>query len=320
MTLNDNIVCPSCNLPTIELVGSLVDADAFAGQVLQSTISGGNLYCCTSCNLFFRWPRLLQTDLKELYQHASNSHWNYKSGFRPDWAFAQEMINKTKADEQQNILDIGCWDGNFLESLSAKRKRYGLEINQSAAKQAQSRGVTLVGDDLYTHLDKKFINYFDVITTFDVIEHVDDPKLFLSTLLEYIRPGGIIIISTGNTDAWTWKLAQSQYYYCANPEHISFINTAWFEHQTNEEPFEIIEIKDFSHVAKWSIYEFLKQTLANFLYLSVPQLFIKIRLGRWIALNQSKKKVINHPPVWNMSTDHFFVVLQKLDLDKKKDG
>ena len=320
MPLNNSIVCPSCNLPTIELVGSLVDANVFAGQVLQSTISGGNLYCCTSCNLFFRWPRLSQTILKELYEYESDSHWGYKTGVRSDWIFAQGWINKTEAEEQQNILDIGCWDGNFLESLSAKWKRYGLEINQSAAKQAQSRGVTLVGEDLYTHLDKKFINYFDVITTFDVIEHVDDPKLFLSTLLEYIRPGGIIIISTGNTDAWTWRLAQNQYYYCANPEHISFINVAWLEHQTSEELFEIIEIEKFSHVRTWSIYEFLKQTLANLLYLSVPQLFIKIRLGRWIALNQSKKKVINHPPVWNMSIDHFLVVLQKANLEEKKDG
>jgi hypothetical protein len=70
---------------------------------------------------------------------------------------------------------------------------------------------------------------FDVITAVDVIEHVSEPLTFLRMLTGLLKPGGDIIISTGTLDAPAWRRARGSYWYCAIPEHISFVSRPWLE-------------------------------------------------------------------------------------------
>jgi len=150
-----------------------------------------------------------------------------------------------------------------------------------------------------------------VVTAFDVIEHMEDPKIFLTQLIDNTRPGGYIIIGTGTTDSWAWKLAKSKYYYCWIPEHISFVNSAWFKQQAKELHCVMHTIEEFVHHPRPSVMGLLLQSFTNFIYILFPALFLKIRLLRWRFLGETEKKITDHPPMWNMTRDHLLVVLQK---------
>ena len=62
-----------------------------------------------------------------------------------------------------------------------------------------------------------------MILAIDVIEHVSDPAAFFSRVWQLLKPGGIFLVFTGDSDAWSWRLQQSRYWYVSFlPEHISF--------------------------------------------------------------------------------------------------
>ena len=95
------------------------------------------------------------------------------------------------------LLDVGCGEGTFLASASAAYDAYGVELDPVAAERARAhlpgRITTGTLDDLPADIDA-----FDVITLFEVLEHVADP---LGTLIECrrrLRPAGEIVISVPN--------------------------------------------------------------------------------------------------------------------------
>lgn len=314
--MSNIITCPSCKFTAPNLIGNIPSFDSFAGRQLPFVIPGGNLYQCPVCHLRFRYPRLAKTDLDALYQDANPVHWAYKAGIRNDWVLAENWLKRDIGDK---ILDVGCWDGHFLANLSDQWEKFGIEINKEAAERAKDAGIKIIGEDVYQS-EKNLTAFFDVVTAFDVFEHMEDPAGFLSQLLDYTRTGGYIIIGTGNTEAWTWKLAKSRYWYCWNPEHISFVNRVWFEGQKEALRFKILDVQEFSHSSQRSVIGLLSQNFANSLYLFAPSFFHKMRLLRWRFLGEEEKKIVDHPPVWNMSRDHLFVVLQKANLEEKENG
>jgi len=281
--------------------------DFFAGKRLSFVIPGGYLYRCPVCHLHFRYPRLTQSDLNELYKNTNSATWQYKDSIRRDWILAENWLKRCGGDK---ILDVGCWDGNFLANLIGQWEKFGIEINEEAIVRAKGAGVKIAATNIYQS-EKSLNSFFDVVTAFDIIEHVDDPQNFLAQLIQYTRPGGYILIGTGNTDAWQWKLAKSRYWYCWPAEHISFVNKTWFEYQAHNLLFEILDMEEFSHSSQLSVIGLILQSFANFLYLFAPALFYKMRSLRWKFLRESERKIIDHPPVWDMSRDHLWVVLQK---------
>jgi 2-polyprenyl-3-methyl-5-hydroxy-6-metoxy-1,4-benzoquinol methylase len=245
--------------------------------------------------------------LDELYRDVNSAHWQYKEGVRCDWGLAENWLKRVVGEK---ILDVGCWDGGFLVNLPRQWKKFGIEINEKAVARAQSVGVNIIEENVYQS-HKNFGNFFDVVTAFDIIEHVEDPGFFLDQLIKYTRPGGYILIGTGNTDAWQWRMAKSRYWYCWPAEHISFINRTWFEKQQHKLPFEILDMKNFSHSSQPSITGLILQSFENFLYLFVPVFFYKIRLLQWRLLGKPEKKIVDYPPAWHMSRDHLLIILQK---------
>jgi 2-polyprenyl-3-methyl-5-hydroxy-6-metoxy-1,4-benzoquinol methylase len=68
---------------------------------------------------------------------------------------------------------------------------------------------------------------FDALTLFEVIEHLNDPRLLLRECRRVLKPGGILVISTGNTASWTAATMKSRWDYfqiAKDGGHISFFN------------------------------------------------------------------------------------------------
>ncbi|MFA5987831.1 MAG: class I SAM-dependent methyltransferase [Candidatus Paceibacterota bacterium] len=103
------------------------------------------------------------------------------------------------------ILDIGMGTGNFLYHAQRLGYRvYGVDFDRGAietAKDIFGLKEVYVGDVDFA-LSKWGRSYFDVITLYQVLEHVDDPTKFLSNIKELLNDGGYLSISVPDRNFW----------------------------------------------------------------------------------------------------------------------
>lgn len=96
------------------------------------------------------------------------------------------------------VLDLGCGDGNFSESISNLGfEVIGIDASTSAISLAKRRaGTYLIGsvyDDLSEQIDRKEV---DAVVSIEVIEHLYDPKLFIYQSNRILKDNGVLIITT----------------------------------------------------------------------------------------------------------------------------
>jgi SAM-dependent methyltransferase len=96
------------------------------------------------------------------------------------------------------MLDVGCGKGQFV-AVARERgiEAWGVELDQGACEYAREElGVQTV---LHGSLDHPGLpSKFDVITLWDVIEHVPDPVSLLRETADRLNPGGLVVVRTAN--------------------------------------------------------------------------------------------------------------------------
>lgn len=105
----------------------------------------------------------------------------------------------------KSVLDAACGAGYGARILSAARATsyVGVDISQEAISYATARysGPNIqfmVGDA--TRLEGIDDASIDLCTSFETIEHVDDPDAVLATIRRVLRPGGMVLLSTPNRE------------------------------------------------------------------------------------------------------------------------
>ena len=304
--------CPSCESKNTKLIGKIPYTDVFAGKALAEPMDGGALYSCEKCNCFFRFPRLSKREMDALYRLGDDNNWTpSKNQKRPDWQIAYSWTLNHSTNSQ--ILDVGCFSGEYLQGLlDTDADLYGIEIHKEAAERARQIGVDIIGDDFecLSTEDKRF----DVVTSFDVIEHVYNPKLFLNMLVDVTKPGGEIIISTGNSMAFSWRLMGSRYWYCTIGEHISFINPRWCQQVAHKLGLKITDVKYFSHAppSRLTLSNRIKEVISNLVYRFVPIIPSSLRKIGFGSKDIVKYPVLlDFPPIWGTAKDHFIIRFRK---------
>src|SRR5256885_9712458 len=118
------------------------------------------------------------------------------------------------------ILDIGCSSGGFLSTMNnGAWQLYGVEIEPSTAERARalSGAKVWVGDVL----EAKFApERFDVITCFDLLEHIYTPRQFRAQVGKWLKPGGIFYTVLPNIDSWEGRTFRTFWYGLELPRHL----------------------------------------------------------------------------------------------------
>lgn len=104
-----------------------------------------------------------------------------------------------QAPANTRLLDVGCGTGWFLEM--AKEEGFivsGIEMGREIAERTSRRlGIQIFTQEIQeTPLEERF----DVITLFDVLEHVPDPRRVLMAVRDHLNVGGVALIFTPNLD------------------------------------------------------------------------------------------------------------------------
>src|ERR1700690_2683386 len=162
---------------------------------------------CRSCSMRYLTPRVQESDVPRLYE--SEDYWEKggsKGGYS-SYASMEPLLVRTfvrrlsllpPPERGARLLDVGCGPGAGLEAArSLDYEAWGLDVSETAVKVASFRHPGRVR--LGTLSDRLFPRgFFDVITLFDVIEHVFYPDPLAVDLPWDNAPEGHVVVATPN--------------------------------------------------------------------------------------------------------------------------
>jgi 2-polyprenyl-3-methyl-5-hydroxy-6-metoxy-1,4-benzoquinol methylase len=220
-----------------------------------------NILKCKECGLTFRDILLNDEETAKLYSK------NYFSEEQPDYFFNQSDIKlKILADKlddiekicpkKGNILDVGCAVGTFL--IIAKKNGWnvtGVEVSEFASDYARKKfNLNVITGEL-SKLNMEQ-DSFDVITMWDVIEHLEKPQEILNIAFNLLKFNGIIVVQTTMEDSILTFIAKIIYYFslkkiiwplsrCHPVHHATFYTSLTLKKALIKSGFEIVQVKAF---------------------------------------------------------------------------
>jgi 2-polyprenyl-3-methyl-5-hydroxy-6-metoxy-1,4-benzoquinol methylase len=212
---------------------------------------------CLNCGLVYVHPR---PDPKELHALYDESYFqNDQSGVvgYANYLDDEVQIRKTFARRLQflerwiqpgKLLDVGCAAGFFLDEAHRRGWQVqGSDVSAFAARYVKERfGYEVVQGSLG---DADFArDSFDLITLWDVIEHVPDPKAHVQKIAELLRPGGLVALATPDVDSVPARLTGKRWVgYKLSEEHVYYFSARTLKRMLDEAGFDVIDTR---HVGK----------------------------------------------------------------------
>jgi SAM-dependent methyltransferase len=142
------------------------------------------------------------------------------AGETSPWRWQRHKRELAHCKQSGSLLDLGCSSGSFLESLRGEPwKLYGIEMSVDCAKRAEARtgAKVFVGDILEAPFPPES---FDVITCFDVLEHLYEPTRVMAKITEWLKPGGIFYVFVPNIDSAEARVFGSYWCGLELPRHL----------------------------------------------------------------------------------------------------
>jgi SAM-dependent methyltransferase len=226
---------------------------------------------CNTCGLLFKSPIPSAREFADYYSEVDFNRWEPSNeslavaGFPIDRIVLRQL---NTMHDGASILDYGCSTGRLLAPLTKRFVCYGVEINPVAAQIAADRGISiLTPQDIGS---KSF--EMDCVVLVDVFEHLLDPVETLKELAALLKPGGKLVVATGNSDTPICRLDPAQFWYFRIIEHVCMLGrkhaeflgtvlnlalTGWFECSHYDTPlreraYQVLRHLAYRRIAKGS--------------------------------------------------------------------
>jgi SAM-dependent methyltransferase len=137
------------------------------------------------------------------------------------------------------LLDVGCATGNFLAEMrrSGRWQVVGIEPNELAASEARAKHGLDVRLGRLTEVDLP-TESFDVVTLWNVLEHLHGPIDDLRRISDWLKPGGWFVFSIPNLDSVDARLFGKRWVEWELPRHLYF-----FSRKTLEVAFDTLNFR-----------------------------------------------------------------------------
>jgi SAM-dependent methyltransferase len=144
---------------------------------------------------------------------------NYSAGYdlsNPPYKFRSYLKEIRAFEAGGRLLDVGCAYGSFLKEAAAVFETHGSDISEHAVAIAQTRAPRAHVFRAALHEIPEGLTY-DVVTSFDVLEHVPDLANGLQRLRRLLRPRGLLTIAVPVYDTPVGRLVRIMDH---DPTHI----------------------------------------------------------------------------------------------------
>lgn len=214
---------------------------------------------CKQCGMIYVNPRISLEANNKYYEFALTGDQNFlDKHFFETYSFHRKkidryirMIKKTKLEGR--LLDIGCGNGYFLtRARESGFQVEGQEISPLFINYCrQTLDLTVYSGELDS-LDLPASSY-DVITMFDVIEHVYTPGILLKECNRLLKPDGILVVTTHDIGNFLAKLYGVKWHMIYPVGHVWYFNHTTLSSLLNKEMFkELFSGSAYTADTTWS--------------------------------------------------------------------
>ncbi len=181
---------------------------------------------CPGCGLVQVAAQPSTDDLARLYGEEYFDRGKYGD------AFAERKENEARlrwlaaagVPPRAKLLDAGCATGGFLRLAAEHYDAWGFDLSAEAVAQARQAHPALADRIRQGRMEEQ--NYppesFDAIVLWDVLEHLPDPVAAGRRLVNWLKPGGLLCLSTPNIGSTTARLMGRRWAFMTVPEHLVF--------------------------------------------------------------------------------------------------
>jgi SAM-dependent methyltransferase len=218
-----------------------------------------SLVQCRACGLVYVSPRPDPHELAALYGEAyfhnddsgTVGYTNYigdEANIRKTFRRRLNRIERF-TDAPGRLLDIGCAAGFFLSEAQERGwQAEGLDVSSFAVNYTQERfGIPARHGSL---LDLDFTGRrFDLVTMWDVIEHVPDPAANIARVADLLEPGGLFALATPDVGSLPARLTGPRWVgYKLQEEHVYYFSADTLRAMLSVAGFEVLDVY---HVGKY---------------------------------------------------------------------
>lgn len=199
---------------------------------------------CKSCGMYVK--QVEEKKDEGLYDAHYFDSYPYSKSFGLMQSYFKQKIEAIKEGTGMNnprILDVGCGWGDFLSVVKGEGLPYfGIDVSPIAVKKLKEKNINcdVSTIEMYAKTHK---NEFDAIVSFQTIEHIKNPILYLNSAYTLLRPGGIILLTTPNNDSPLRYLLRGKWSVYNTDSHYSFFTKQTLRKTIEKTTFNDIKIR-----------------------------------------------------------------------------
>ncbi len=268
-------------------------------QSYNNNVDVYNYYKCQKCDFIFLGENFFEyyernyilksrennSDVQDDYFSNNANYKNPKYQFFY-WSNEKKQISKL-GYKSGRILDVGCAAGQFLDQFNDQFEKHGIELS-GLSSLARMKNITVYNKPVE---DISFdMGYFDVISAYALVEHLENPFSFIEKVTEWLKIGGLLILGTNDINSVLNKYRKE---YCSDltpPEHIILLSYNFYKIFLEQMGYKIIFKKYIN-----GGYTFSNNRIFRF----AENAFCKILINKY---------PFNQLPIY----DHFYIYAQKV--------
>jgi SAM-dependent methyltransferase len=199
------------------MVGACAICNALLGRAAAVHLSEGSIYTCPTCGSGILIPRPSASDLAGM--HSSDGYFDH-----PYFQVRRDLTSRLAASYARRLLDIerwsgplagkrmldiGCDTGLFVQFAQERRgvRATGIDVGERVVDAGREAGLDLRHGTLeQIRFDAES---FDIVSGYDLIEHVSDPRAFVREVGRVLKPGGIAVFETPNYEGLVYLLGRA---------------------------------------------------------------------------------------------------------------
>lgn len=243
------VACPACDGIARSVLGEIPERYyVFGGERVDFPGAAIGVYACGDCGLVYKSPVPSEDTLALLFGRHANDKWAIAYDYAHELRRLRELTDGTSFD----LLDVGASDGSWLAACAqlGTMRRSALDVLSYPGLERSLRG-----EFIHAAVDAPQLRWsgqpYDVVTAFDVVEHLYSPAVAFANLAALVRRGGWLWIETGCTESyWPRRFGAQHWWYVRLIEHHVFWSRASLERVAATNGFTLERCEHTRH-KKW---------------------------------------------------------------------